>query len=191
MRFCRRISLPSFIPISVIAIAASLFPITSTFAYWQYYADDAGGNGANFQYQDSPNNRWSFQLNESNGYDNDTAIDCLEEYSGCKSSGTSDWATWTPGNTRLWWLCPKTHIAKQSNWSSNDARYTSHTSSGAIWQDMHQPYFLDNWYPAPNADYSPGDYLHLNNMGNGGGSISADMTTFHYNPNNSTDTSCS
>jgi len=188
-------SLVSLLAVLLACAAASLFPVTSASAYWQYYVDDGAGTGAGFSYHENPGGSnptyWSFQPQENNGYDMNTGIDCLEEYSWCQSSGTSDWATYTPGNSSTWWLCPHTHIAMQTSWSSATARYTSHTGHGISWEDMNQSYYRDAWYAGPNAQYNSGDYFHVNNMGGGTGSISVDMTTFHYNPNNSNDSTCS
>lgn len=172
-----------------LVVILSLFPLTPAFAYWQYLRDEVAGTGTYFKYADSSNTRWSFPTNQPNGYDNDTGVDCLEEYSWCQS-GTTDWASYYPSNPSAWWLCPKAHVASLASWSSNYARYTSHTAGAISYADMKQSYYLNAWYDAPNAKYYGGDYLHVNNMGGGDGSISVDMMAFHYNPNNSNDSSC-
>lgn len=168
-----------------------MFPVDSVLAYSHDVRDDQGQLNTAFFKTTNVNETWINQSNSNNGYDYDTAVDCLEEYSDCVSPGTSDTATWYPDpNPSPYWMCPFTHIAKQPTWSDSMAQYDTYAGSTNSYSTMFQEDYLNAWYALPNGDFHTGDNVEVTQIGQGGGAMTADATDFHYNPYNANDSAC-
>jgi hypothetical protein len=175
--------------------AALLFPLTSVLAYQHDLRDDLGSLNTSYFKAVNVGDTWVDQTNESNGYDTDTPIDCIEQYDWCRSgTGTGDYATWYPyPNPSPYWMCPYNHVAMQSNWAAANALYITESNGGGsrATSVIYQGYYLNAWYQLPNGRMYNSDYARVQGYGGGSGSITADATDFHFNPNNSSDSSCS
>lgn len=175
------------------AMVALLFlPITSVFAYQHDVRDDQGQLNTTYFTTRNVLSFWTAFPNASNGFDNDTAIDCLELYTSCSQQATGDTATWWPyPSPSPYWMCPFSHVAKQSTWSTAYAQYLTNANGSQSFSVMYQPRYLNAWYALPNGDFRTYDYSEVMGDGGGQGAISADATDFHFNPNNPDDSSCS
>jgi hypothetical protein len=185
---CRR---PIFIGLLTIA-AVFVFPVSAALAYSHDPRDDQGSLYTSYFQATNIGDMWISQRNDYNGYDYDTAIDCLEGYDWCKAAGgTGDFATWYPyPSPSPYWMCPFIHIANYPGWGNANAEYSTEASGHYAYSTISQGQYLNAWYTAPNGDYTTNDWTRVTAIGGGGGTINADAADFHYNPLNANDSAC-